>query len=69
MQKFAFALLSIKFLFACEITGPSTCGDVIQNDTETGVDCGGNCPPCTSYTITGERIQGQLILCNALNLL
>ncbi len=28
------------------ITGSSTCDDGIQNGDETGVDCGGSCPPC-----------------------
>ncbi len=37
--------------------GPApTCNDGIQNGTETGVDCGGTCPPCgcngTSLTLT-----------------
>ena len=54
MQKLAFALLSITFLFSCEMTGPSTCGDGIQNGTETGVDCGGDCPPCAPYSIEGH---------------
>lgn len=27
-------------------TPPPTCTDGIQNGTETGVDCGGSCPPC-----------------------
>lgn len=25
-----------------------TCNDGVQNGNETGVDCGGNCPPCTT---------------------
>jgi hypothetical protein len=37
--------------------GPApTCTDGIQNGTETGIDCGGSCPPCgcngTSLTLT-----------------
>lgn len=27
--------------------GGSTCDDGIQNGDETGIDCGGSCPPCT----------------------
>jgi hypothetical protein len=27
-------------------TGPNTCTDGIQNGNETGIDCGGSCPPC-----------------------
>lgn len=30
-----------------------TCNDGIQNGTETGVDCGGNCSPCAVDTIYG----------------
>lgn len=31
----------------CGSSGPApTCSDGIQNGTETGVDCGGSCPPC-----------------------
>lgn len=41
--------------------GTSTCSDGIQNGDETGVDCGGSCPPCgggasgiSSITVGGE---------------
>ena len=61
MQKFAFALLSITFLFSCEMTGPSTCGDGIQNGTETGIDCGGDCPPCAPYSIEGHAQKGPFL--------
>lgn len=33
-------------------SGP-TCSDGIQNGDETGIDCGGSCPPCTITQITG----------------
>jgi hypothetical protein len=32
--------------------GGATCSDALQNGTETGVDCGGNCPPCPEPPIT-----------------
>lgn len=35
-----------------------TCEDGIQNQNETGVDCGGLCPPCSCYD--GIRNQGEL---------
>jgi hypothetical protein len=31
---------------ANKLTDPATCTDGIQNGTESGVDCGGNCAPC-----------------------
>ncbi len=39
--------------FCLGTTPPPTCTDGIQNGTETGVDCGGSCPPCpTGCTYT-----------------
>jgi len=35
---------------ANKLTNPATCTDGIQNGTESGVDCGGNCAPCTGQT-------------------
>jgi|GEM_PF-1843542 len=36
------------------------CNDGIQNGTETGVDCGGNCPPCPAGCTTSTNIsQGK----------
>jgi len=32
---------------------PSTCTDGIQNGSETGIDCGGNCPPCATGSGSG----------------
>jgi hypothetical protein len=28
---------------------PSSCYDKLQNGDETGIDCGGNCPPCSCF--------------------
>ena len=61
MKKFAFVFISLAFLLACETTGPSTCGDGIQNGTETGVDCGGDCPPCASFSIEGHAQKGPFL--------
>jgi uncharacterized protein YjdB len=32
--------------------GPPTCTDGIQNGNETGIDCGGTCPPCAAGCTT-----------------
>lgn len=37
----------------------TTCSDGIQNQNETGVDCGGPCPACI-VTPTGYYLTGQL---------
>ncbi len=34
-------------------TTPGTCSDNMQNQNETGVDCGGSCPACPNYKING----------------
>ena len=34
-----------------------TCSDGIQNGNETGVDCGGSCPPCESEPTCSDGIQ------------
>lgn len=38
--------------------GPDTCKDGIQNNGETGVDCGGPCPPCPTCS-DGIQNQGE----------
>ncbi len=43
------------------ITGSSTCDDGIQNGDETGVDCGGSCPPCTTPTCDDGMQNGDEI--------
>lgn len=35
---------------ATKLTDPATCTDGVQNGTETGIDCGGNCSACPSST-------------------
>ncbi len=32
---------------ACGASNPPSCSDGVQNGTETGVDCGGSCTPCS----------------------
>lgn len=46
----------------CDGSGP-TCSDGIQNGNETGVDCGGSCPPCPSTCDDTEAVL-TLILDN-----
>lgn len=41
-----------------------TCNDGIQNGNEKGIDCGGNCPPCT--TAKGCNADGKAMI-DALN--
>ena len=40
-------------------TGP-TCSDGIQNGDETGVDCGGSCPPCVIIAVCDGGGSGSL---------
>lgn len=37
---------------------PATCDDSIQNQGETGIDCGGPCPSCGSYLLISEYVEG-----------
>ena len=46
---------------SCYTPGPATCSDGIQNQGETGVDCGGPCPACTNISIT---MGGTQSLCS-----
>ena len=39
--------------------GSPTCSDGIQNQGETGVDCGGPCPACSSDPTCSDGIQNQ----------
>lgn len=38
-----------------------TCGDGIQNGDETGVDCGGSCPPCQIINLEGKAQKGPFL--------
>ena len=61
MKKTTLAFLSALFFYGCEISGPATCGDGIQNGNEIGIDCGGDCPPCASYSIEGHAQKGPFL--------
>ena len=39
-----------------ETEAPPTCGDLIQNGDETGIDCGGSCPACSGGIQTRTRV-------------
>jgi hypothetical protein len=41
-------------LGACS-TGEATCNDGVRNQDETGIDCGGKCPPCNTLCGTGTK--------------
>ena len=58
---FAFAVLA--FMSSCEDPQPTaTCVDGVQNGSEDGVDCGGDCPPCLStFTIAGNVQKGPFL--------
>ncbi|MEM0360101.1 MAG: thrombospondin type 3 repeat-containing protein [Candidatus Diapherotrites archaeon] len=45
---------SLAFPLTCS-TGTATCFDGIQNQDETGIDCGGKCPPCNSRCLTPTK--------------
>lgn len=61
MKKFLFAF-SIAILFqSCETGTPTFCNDGIQNGNELGIDCGGDCPPCTSYSVEGHAQKGPFL--------
>jgi hypothetical protein len=48
-------------LQVCYLTGGGgpTCSDGIQNQGETGVDCGGPCPACAATSSDGIQNQGE----------
>lgn len=41
-------------IYSCTPCAGATCSDGIQNQGETGVDCGGPCPPCSSTHNIGD---------------
>lgn len=44
-----------KRMYACASSSGGTCSDGIQNQDETGVDCGGKCAPCSTTCTTGAK--------------
>ena len=46
---------------ACVVEITETCSDGIQNQDETGIDCGGNtCKKCSFFTLVGSVISGPV---------
>jgi len=43
----------------------ATCNDGIQNQDETGVDCGGVCPPCDEHSYCGDNSCDSDETCNS----
>jgi len=61
MKKLFFALSVIILAQSCDTGAPSFCNDGIQNGNELGIDCGGDCPPCASYTVEGHAQKGPFL--------
>ena len=61
MRQILTTLISASLLFGCTTGTPTFCGDGIQNGNETGIDCGGDCPPCASYSIEGHAQKGPFL--------
>ena len=55
------ALLGLGLLQSCTTETSTFCGDGIQNGNETGIDCGGDCTPCASYSIEGHAQKGPFL--------
>ena len=53
------ALLSILMLGCKKETNKETCNDGIQNQNETGIDCGGPCTACEQTPTCSDGIQNQ----------
>ena len=47
-----------------EITEVITCDDGVQNGDETGIDCGGSCPPCDNEDCTDNALSLVITLDN-----
>jgi hypothetical protein len=43
------------FVFPTKTTSVANCSDGIKNGDETGIDCGGSCPPCVVEDLVGEQ--------------
>ncbi|MEM9888707.1 MAG: fibronectin type III domain-containing protein [Bacteroidota bacterium] len=48
---------SSQAMSGCQGGGVPTCNDGIQNGDETGLDCGGSCPPCQAEPTCDDGIQ------------
>lgn len=45
--------------YNCGLGGCESCDDGLQNGDETGVDCGGDCPPCSEDCTNGTDDDGN----------
>ena len=60
-----FTFLLSGFLFVSCLdndTDVATCSDGIQNGTETGIDCGGDCQPCADLSVLSGDLTRDLEL-------
>ena len=58
-----FTFLLSGFLFVSCLdndTDVATCSDGIQNGTETGIDCGGDCQPCADLSVLSGDLTRDL---------
>ena len=59
---FSVSSVLIFSLHSCQTqTSGLTCGDGIQNGDETGIDCGGSCPPCQIINLEGKAQKGPFL--------
>lgn len=61
MKKLILALSVVILAQSCDTGAPSFCNDGIQNGNELGIDCGGDCPPCASYSVEGHAQKGPFL--------
>ncbi len=61
MRTLITAFFALSLFYSCSTGTPTFCGDGIQNGNETGIDCGGDCPPCASYSIEGHAQKGPFL--------
>jgi hypothetical protein len=52
MKQLTIILTSILIFLVIGCKKNPSCSDGVQNGTETGIDCGGNCSPCTTTSAT-----------------
>ena len=61
MRNLFFALGIVTLVQSCDTGTPTFCNDGIQNGNELGIDCGGDCPPCASYSVEGHAQKGPFL--------
>lgn len=62
MKTYFFALIGIIIFSQCSSDPDSTCIDGVLNGDETGIDCGGDCPPCPQIYSIGDRGEANGIV-------